>query len=194
MNTNILIDDEEVLNKLKDTYLDEVLEDYIKEKNNKNFSDEKFFDAFRKLFEVLSYRSIILPIKVNFLDNRMATLFKKGRLPKDYNPLKDPKVTIGPMAIGVGPKGVNEIHARYALVFTSLEKLKKMKDIRFVTAYTLEELYDEYIKDNNDVDGIMINPLTDEFILSKPLCEFLLKGASDEDWEVIRNNAFKMMK
>lgn len=39
----------------------------------------------------------------------------------------------------------------------------------------------------------MINPLTDEFIVSKSLCEFILKGASDKDWEVIRNNAFKMI-
>lgn len=172
---------EEVLYKANDSFLEETIERY-NHAVSKN-DEEEAKEIILRMFDILSYRTIVLPLEVRFLDNKLKCAFRKGRLPTDIDIFNNEKIETSPIFAEIRKKGSNDPFIKYVSVLSSVRKLKDVSMYNTIYETTFRDVYEKYIKNSKEVEGICLNPCNDNFIFSKELCEIILYGSKETDWK-----------
>lgn len=173
---------EKIIEEFQDSYLEDLMKDYntLKERSDEEVEDT--INAFVKILKVLEYRKILFLGELLFNDSKLSYLYQKGKLPEDFNLFDNDKLLYSPLFSYMRPQGSKEEYKKYIVVVTSGKTLSYVKDNNFnyIEETTIGELYKKYLIDNNDLDGIVINPLSNNFILNKDMCKLIAEENTED--------------
>lgn len=173
---------EKIIEEFQDSYLEDLMKDYntLKERSDEEVKD--IINAFIKILKVLEYRKVLFLGEVLFNDSKLNYLYQKGKLPEDFNLFDNDKLLYSPLFSYMRPQGSKGEYKKYIVVVTSGKTLSNVKDNNFnyIEETTIGELYKKYLTDNNDLDGIVINPLDNNFILNKDICKLIAEENTED--------------
>ena len=175
---------EELMDKINDSYLDGALKDYqeVKSKYFSQEEDDKYYNALNDILKILAYRAFITLFEIQFLDSHTDYLFRKGRLPEGYDYLNDPKVKSSPLYADIREKGSNSDYKRYVIILTSPKNVKELSGFNCVTLTEFKDFYEKYIVNDSKVLGVIINPGIDNLIINKELCKYVYNDCPKDFW------------
>lgn len=187
--------DNEIMKSITDSFLDDAIATYyeMKEKINTEDCFDEYFNSFNDLLKIIEYRKMIMPVAIEFLDGKTNYLYQKGRLPDDYDVRQDKKTRATPVLAAIRPKGSKDNYQKYLVLLSSIEKTKYAEGYNYLMATNFKEVYDKYLKNNDELCGIIVNMNSDNFILDIGLCEYIYGGCDEKAWKKIKSQTKEVL-
>ena len=159
------------LKSMNQGFLDEKLDLMFEAIKNMDFEEMK--TTSEQYMKALKYRSFSLPLLLHFNDKKIYKKVMKGEIEfKDLDDLANKTgCEISPVIAEGGSR-------RLISIFSKLENASSLisykNTINVVIESNLSDVYEKYIKNHDDIDGIIVNPLTHKQPLGREIVQQLL--------------------
>ena len=169
-----------------DKYLDEKIK-YVFDTYKENPKDmKKTTDALTDVFKVLEYRDIILAEELFYMPNSKeeAEILNKKKdtidITLDGEVINNKNMKYEPLFLETRKKDGTKTSV--LAVFSSKDKMEILEQCGIVklSLVKLRDIYEKYVLNDEEVSGIVLNPLIDNIQITNDVYNFIVNGCKEE--------------